>query len=111
MGMHYGPRDFWCGIRGSFLWKFFKDQPFNLSVGVGSGYEYAQAPNDMHKALNDANNAPYLYAYNYKENLDISGEVWASMYGFYTQISIPFYKFKDHDTPFILWGAGYIFQF
>lgn len=111
MGLHNGPRDFWCGIRGSLLWKFFKDLPYNLSVGVGSGYEYAQAPNDMHKALNDANKADYLRPYNYKENLDISGEIWASIYGFYTQISIPAYQFLNHNAPRILWGGGYMVEF
>ena len=28
MGFHNGPNDYWCGVRGSLLWTFFKDFPF-----------------------------------------------------------------------------------
>lgn len=111
LGSYFGERDFWCGLRGSLLWTFFKDSPFKISLGVGGGYEYAQAPNELHKAINEANNGLYLYPYNFVENLDVSGEIWTSIYGFYTQISIPFYKAMDHDSPKILWGAGYIVEF
>lgn len=111
LGAHNGSRDFWCGIRGSLLWTFFQGSPLKVSVGMGGGYEYAQAPNDMHKAINDANNALYLHPYNYKENADISGEIWTSVYGFYTQISVPIYRFADHDVSKVLWGAGYLVQF
>lgn len=111
LGKHNAPRDFWCGMRGSFLWTFFNELPFNVSLGLGAGYEYAQAPNDLHKAINQANQALYLYPYNQKEILDVSGEIWANIYGFYTQISIPVYKIMEHDAPRILWGAGYIVKF
>lgn len=111
LGAHSGPNDFWCGIRGSLLWTFFKDLPFNFDAGIGSGYDFAKAPNKMHQALNDANNANYLYGYNYRENLDVSLELWTHLYGFYTQISIPAYPFIKHDAPKVLWGAGYLFQF
>lgn len=110
-GIHNGTNDFWCGIRGSILWTFFKDLPYNFDVGVGSGYEYAEAPNNIHKALNDANSGKYLLPYNYKENLDVSLELWAHLYGIYTQISVPFYHFKDHDFPCVLWGVGYTIKF
>ena len=111
LGAHGGPRDFWCGTRGSLLWTFFRDLPFYLDAGIGVGYEYAEAPNKMHQALNDANGGNYLYSYNYKENMDVSLELWTHLYGFYTQISFPAYQFRDHDAPNILWGAGYMIRF
>lgn len=111
LGFKNGPKDFWCGIQSSFLMSIFKESPFNVSVGIGAGYEYAQAPNEMHSALNQANKATYLYPYNNKEILDVSGEIWANIYGFYTQISIPVYKFMNHSAPNLLWGIGYLYQF
>lgn len=111
MGIHNGPNDFWCGIRGSLLWTFFKNLPFNFDVGVGGGYEYAQAPNKMHQALNRVNKARYVQPYNYKEELDVSIELWTHFYGFYTQIGVPAYQFKSHDSSTILWGAGYMVSF
>lgn len=110
-GIHNGPNDFWCGYRGSLLWTFFYDKPFNVDVGVGGGYEFAEAPNKMHKAINEANKAMYLRPYNYKEILDASLEIWTHVYGIYTQISVPVYRFKKHDAPTILWGAGYTISF
>lgn len=111
LGYQSGPNDFWCGIRGSLLWTFFRDLPFNFDAGIGSGYDFAKAPNKIHQAFNDANNGHYLYGYNYKENLDVSLELWTHVYGFYTQISVPAYQFLDHDAPNILWGAGYMVEF
>lgn len=111
MGIHNGPNDYWCAFRGSLLWTFFTDLPFNFDVGAGGGYEYAEAPNGMHQALNHANGGMFLYPYNFKENLDISLEIWAHLYGLYTQISVPAYRFKEHDAKNILWGAGYILEF
>lgn len=111
LGFHNGPRDFWCGMRGSLLWTFFRELPFNFDVGIGSGYDFAEAPNKMHQAFNHANRVNALYEYNYKENLDISLELWAHIYGFYTQISVPAYQFMDHDAPKLLWGIGYTFHF
>lgn len=111
MGMHQGPNDYWCGVRGSLLRSFFADLPFRLDVGIGGGYEYAEAPNKMHQAINEANEAMYLFPYNYKETGDISLEWWSHLYGFYTQISIPIYRFREHDSKKILWGAGYMVEF
>lgn len=112
LGFHNGPRDYWCGVRGSLLWTLFNNSPFQISLGLGSGYEYAQAPNDMHKALNEANHAKYVYTYNYKENFDVSAEAWTNIYGIYTQISIPLYRFRTHDVSnYPKWSAGYIFKF
>ena len=111
MGFHNGPNDYWCGIRGSALWTFFKDFPFNLDAGVGVGYEYAESPNKMHQALNKANSAMYALPYNYKEIADVSIELWTHLYGLYTQISIPVNRYREHDTKKLLWGAGYIYEF
>ena len=110
MGYLHNKNDFWCGIRGSLLWTFFKDNPFNLDAGIGGGYEYARAPNEMHKAVNKANGYA-VFPHNYKEIGDISIELWTRLYGFYTQISVPTKKFLEHDTKKLLWGAGYIYEF
>jgi len=110
-GFHNEANDFWCGMRGSLLWSFFYDLPFNFDVGVGGGYEYAQAPNGMHQALNAASKAKYVRPYNYKENLDVSIELWAHLYGLYTQISVPAYQFKKHGASRTLWGTGYLYRF
>ncbi|MDD5942409.1 hypothetical protein [Fibrobacter sp.] len=110
MGWHQGPNDFWCGFRGSLLYTFFRDLLFNFDVGIGGGYEFAEAPNKMHQAFNKANNAMLLRPYNYKEEADISLELWTHLYGFYTQISVPAYRFIEHDPPKLLWGAGYMVE-
>ncbi len=111
MGLHSGPNDFWCGLRGSLLWTFFGDLPFKFDAGVGGGYEFAEAPNEMHQAFNKANGGTYLYPYNYKEIADISLEIWTHLYGIYTQISVPAYRFREHEAKRILWGAGYMAEF
>ena len=105
--------DYWCAYRFSTYWKFFRELPFNIDFGLSVGYAFANAPNKMHQALNDANGARYTYPYNYKELEDFSADLWAHLYGFYTQVSVPLYKVADHDhdSPNILWGAGYMIQF
>ena len=111
LGFHKGANDFWCGMRGSFGWRIPKDLPFSVELGVGGGYEFAEAPNAIHQAVNDANGAKYLYPYNYKEGLDISGEIRIHLFGLFSQISLPIYKFKDHDAPSMLWRVGYVMEF
>lgn len=111
LGQHSGPNDYWCGARGTLYWKFFSSLPFNFDVGIGGGYEYAEAPNKMHQAINHANDGMIVYPYNFKENLDISLEIWTHLYGFYTQISVPAIQIREHDAPDILWGVGYTAQF
>lgn len=111
LGAHDGPNDYWCGIHGNLSWTFFRDLPYSIDVGVGGGYQYAEAPNRMHQALNDANGAIYLYPYNFKEVLDISAEIGIHLYGIFTRIGYPIYYIKNHDEPSILWRIGYMMQF
>ena len=111
MGYIHTKREFWSCIRGSLLWTFFKDYPFNIDAGVGGGYEYARAPNRMHQTLNRLNEDWYILPYNYKEVGDVSLELWTHLYGIYTQISVPVKWIAEHDAPKLLWGAGYMFEF
>ena len=111
LGNHNGPNDFWCGIRGSLLWTFFRDLPFNFDVGIGGGYEYAEAPNELYRAINRANGDKYIFSYNLMETSDISLEIWTHLYGWYTQISVPAYYIKKHNSPKLLWGVGYLIDF
>lgn len=112
LGAHNGPNDYWCGYRGSLDWSFFRNKPFSLDIGIGGGYEFAEAPNKLHQALNDANDAMYLYPYNFIETLDVSAEIWAHLYGFFTQVIYPIHYFKEHDAPeYIHWRIGYLVQF
>lgn len=110
-GFRFGPDDFWTGFRGSVAWKFFRDLPFSLDLGLGGGYAFAKAPNEIHKALNRANGKRYVRSYNYKESLDISAEVRANIYGVFTQIGIPVHYFMKHDEPTVLWQVGYAYKF
>ncbi len=110
-GVHQGENEFWCGLRGGLGWTFFYELPFRVSLGVGGGYEFAEAPNKMHQALNRANKATYLYPYNYKESLDVSAEVRVHIFGFFTQVGYPIHYFMKHDEPTILWRAGYLAEF
>ena len=110
MGYIHNKSDYWCGVRGSLLWTFFKDAPFNIDAGIGGEYEYARAPNEMHEALDNANGF-IVFPYNYKELGDISIELWTRLYGFYTQISVPTKKFAEHDAHKGFWGAGYMYEF
>lgn len=107
LGTHAGANDFWCGLRGSMGWTFLGSLPFNFDMGIGGGYEYAEAPNKMHQALNKANKANFVLPYNMQETLDISAEIWVHMYGFFTQVAYPIYLIKDHDSPDIIWRIGY----
>ena len=111
LGFHHGPNDFWCGVRGGIDWTFFRRLPFSIDGGIGGGYEFAAAPNKMHQAVNKANDAKYLYPYNYKESLDISAEVRFHLFGLFTQIDIPLHSFMKHDAPKYLWRAGYLVEF
>ena len=110
-GVYKGTNDFWCGVRGGIGWRIPHDLPFSMELGLGGGYEFAEAPNEIHKAINDANDANYLYPYNFKESLDISGEIRIHLFGFFSQLSFPIYNFREHDAPFMLWRIGYIAEF
>ena len=110
LGTHNGPNDFWCGLRGGLDWTFFWKQHFSIDIGVNGGYEFAEAPNKMHQAVNKANDAMILYPYNYVETLDISAEVRVHLFGFFTQIGIPVYHFTHHDDPNINWRIGYLVE-
>ena len=110
-GIHFGPDDFWVGFRGSFSWKFFRELPFSLDLGLGTGYAFAKAPNEVLKALNRANDKRLVRSYNYKESLDISAEVRANIYGIFTQLGIPLHYFMKHDEPTVIWQVGYAYSF
>ena len=110
-GWHLEPNEFWVGYRGSLAWKFFRELPFSLDLGLGGGYAFAKAPNEIHRALNNANKKRYVRSYNYKESLDISAEIRANIYGVFTQLGIPLHYFMKHDEPTVLWQVGYAYKF
>lgn len=105
------PDEYWVGFRGSFAWKFFRELPFSIDAGFGSGYAFAKAPNGYHKALNRANKVKYVRSYNYKESLDISAEVRANIYGVFSYIAIPVHCFMKHNEPTVIWQVGYAYGF
>ena len=107
MGVHKGDNDFWCGWRGDLAWTVFRDSPFNLDLGVSGGYEYARSPNKIHQALNKSNEAVLVFPYNYRESAELSLELRAHLYGFYSQIAYPVYHFLKHDEPKFIWRMGY----
>ena len=108
LGVHKKENDFWCGLRGNLSWTLFWDLPFNLDLGVSGGYEYARAPNKMYQALNESNGKILIYPYNYKESAEISLEVRAHLYGFYSQVAYPVHHFRKHDEPSLIWRMGYM---
>lgn len=110
-GMHLGSNEFWVGYRGNLAWKFFRELPFSLDLGISGGYAFAKAPNEIHRALNNANKKRYVRSYNYKESLDISADIRANIYGLFTEIAIPIHYFIKHDEPTILWQVGYAYGF
>ena len=110
-GMRFGADDFWVGYRGGLAWEFFRELPFTLDLGIGSGYSFAKAPNKYFKALNRANKDRMVRSYNYKETLDISAEVRACIYGVFTDLAIPVHYFMKHDEPTVLWQIGYTYRF
>ena len=109
--MYFGTDDYWVGYRGGFSWEFFHGLPFTLSPGIGCGYAFAKAPNEIYKAMNRANSTIYVRSYNYKEVLDISMEMRASIYGFFTYIAVPVHGFMKHDEPSVIWQVGYAYKF
>lgn len=109
--MYFGTDDYWVGYHGGFAWRFFRELPFTLDLGFGVGYAFAKAPNKIHKALNRANKRLIVRPYNYKEALDISPEIRASLYGVFTNIAIPVHCFMKHDEPNIIWQIGYAYKF
>ena len=44
MGWRNGENDYWCAMRGGLAWTFFRELPFNIDLGVGGGYSFAEAP-------------------------------------------------------------------
>ena len=110
-GIHLGPNEFWVGYRGNLAWKFFRERPFSLDLGISGGYAFAEAPNEIHKALNKANKKLMVRPYNYKESLDISADIRANIYGVFTQLAIPVHCFMKHDEPTIIWQIGYAYRF
>jgi len=110
-GIHQGPNEFWCGVRGTLTYALFYTLPFSIELGASVGYEFAEAPNEIHKAMNKANEANYLYPYNYKEILDLSAAIRINLFGFFSQISYPALRFKDHDSPDYNWRVGYLVEF
>ena len=110
-GMYLGSNEFWVGYRGNLAWKFFRELPFSLDLGISGGYAFAKAPNEILRALNNANKKRYVRSYNYKESLDISADIRANIYGFFTEIAIPVHYFMKHDEPTVLWQVGYAYKF
>ena len=110
-GLYFKTDDFWIGFRGGLDWKFFRELPFSLDLGMSSGYAFAKAPNGYHKALNRANKQRILRSYNYKESLDISVEMRANFYGVFTQVAVPVIFFMRHDEPNVIWQVGYAYSF
>lgn len=110
-GFHLDADEYWVGFRGSLAWKFFRELPFSIDAGIGSGYSFAKAPNGYLKALNRANNKRFVRSYNFKESLDISAEVRANIYGVFTYVAVPVHCFMKHDEPNVIWQVGYAYRF
>lgn len=110
-GMYLGSNEFWVGYRGNLAWKFFREHPFSLDLGISGGYAFAKAPNEIHRALNKANKKLMVRPYNYKESLDISADIRANIFGVFTEIAIPIHYFMKHDEPTIIWQIGYAYKF
>lgn len=110
-GFHKGPNEFWCGMRGFLAFSLFYTLPFSVELGASVGYEFAEAPNEIHRAVNKANDAHVLYPYDYKELLDVSPAVRINLFGFFSQIAVPALRFKDHDSPDYNWRVGYMVNF
>ena len=110
-GFHKGQNDFWCGMRGTLAYTLFYTLPFSIELGASVGYEFAEAPNEIHRSVNKANEARLLYPYNYKELLDVSPALRINLFGFFSQVAFPVLRFKDHDAPDYNWRIGYIASF
>ena len=110
-GLHLGPDEYWVGYRGFLAWEFFSELPFNLDLGIGVGYLFAKAPNEIYKALNRMNSVRYIRSYNFQEALDISIEARANIYGFFAQIAVPVHIFMKHDEPNVIGQVGYAYRF
>lgn len=111
LGNHRKANDYWCGFRGSLGFDFLNRPEWGLELGTSAGYSYAEAPDGMHRALNEANGATYLYPYSKEETLDVSAEAGARLFGFHTRIEIPFLYPMGNKRPRPLWRAGYTFIF
>ena len=110
-GLHLGSNEFWVGYRGNLAWKFFRELPFSLDLGISGGYAFAKAPNEILRALNSANKKRYVRSYNYKESFDVSADIRANIYGFFTELGIPLHFFSKHNEPTVIWQAGYAYRF
>lgn len=111
MGVRKGENHFWSGVRGTLAYTLFPKKNFSLDFGLGGGYEFAEAPNKKHQILNEVNDGKIVFPFNYKENGDLTVEVWTHVFGFFTQIGYPVYHFIKHDEPRFIWRIGYIIEY
>lgn len=111
LGNHKKANDYWCGARGSLGFDVLNRPEWGLELGASAGYSYAEAPDGMHRALNKANGATYLYPYHKEETLDISAEAGVRIFGIHTRVEIPFLYPRGNKKPSLLWRAGYMFIF
>lgn len=102
--------NYWCGMRGSLAYRFFRNHPTNIDLGAGVGYFYGEAPNEIHQALNQANGAMYLYNYNFEETLDLSIEATMRVGGIFLQMDLPLHNFRGNTDPNLIWRLGYLFR-
>jgi hypothetical protein len=110
--MYYEKQDtYWCGGRSSFGVDFFTHQSWGVEIGLSGGYAYATAPNGMHRAINEANDAYYLYNNDWEEIADISAEIGVRWFGFHTRLEVPYYYITGTKKPLFLWRLGYIMIF
>lgn len=110
MGVHSEKNDFWTGIQGSLDWTLFRGKPYSIDLGLAGGYEYARAPNEKHNALNKANDMRIVFPYNYKEMLHLDVDLRIHLFGIYSQIDYPIYRFREHDANNFSWRMGYMFE-
>jgi hypothetical protein len=103
--------DFWCGGRGSLGYDWFAKKDWGLELGVSGGYAYARAPNGMHRALNEANDAFYLFNNDWEETADISLEGGVRLFGVHSRIEVPLFYPLGNKKPNLLWRLGYIVIF
>ena len=103
--------DWWSYARATLAYRVLARLPFSYETGISAGYLYARAPNEMHRAFNEAQGSGSLWTYNEREYFDVSISLAVNLYGFQVAILLPMVYAEATDEPSPLWTAGYIYEF
>jgi len=102
------PATWWSSTRGELLYSPIHQRWYGLGVGVATTYYYAQAPDSMAMAINNAIGSYAILDHQFEQWVGVGPALSIRYWGALWQCSLPLWQWGDFRRRFE-WRAGFTF--